>query len=82
MRTAVLYMYIYIYIYVYMSLRPSKPLRPSPMDDKLVVTTPKDLPLSSSEMSIMKQGLSFIPTPHNVDEFEICCDFEKFCPLR
>ena len=59
-------------------LRPSKPLRPSPMDDKLVVTIPKDLPLSSSEMSILKQGLSFIPTPHNVDEYEIRCDFEKF----
>ena len=59
-------------------LRPSKPLRPSPMDDKLVVTIPKDLPLSSSEMSILKQGHSFIPTPHNVDEFEIRCDFDKF----
>ena len=49
-------------------LRPSKPLRQSPMDDKLVVTIPKDLPLSSSEMSILKLGLSFIPTPHTVDE--------------
>ena len=48
------------------------------MDDKLVVTIFKDLPLSASEMSILKQGLSFIPTPHNVDEFEIRCDFEKF----
>ena len=37
-----------------------------------------DLPLSSSEMSILKQGLSFIHTPHTVDEFEIRCDFEKF----
>ena len=53
------------------------------MDDKLVVTIPKDLPLSSSEVSILKQGLSFIPTPHNVDEFEIRCDFEKFaCRMR
>ena len=47
------------------------------MDDKLVVTIPKDLPLSSSEMSILKQGLSFTPTPHTVDEFYIRCDFEK-----
>ena len=59
-------------------LRPSKPLRQSSMDDKLVVTIPKDLPLSSNEMSILKQGLSFIPTAHTVDEFEIRCDFEKF----
>ena len=62
-------------------LRPSKSLRQSPMDDKLVVTIHKDLPLSSSEMSILKQKLSFIPTPHTVDEFEICCDFEKFARL-
>ena len=48
------------------------------MDDKLVATIPRDLPLSSSDMSILKQGLSFIPTPHVVDEFEILCDFEKF----
>ena len=48
------------------------------MDDKLVVTIPKDHPLSTSEMYILKQGLSFIPTPHIVDEFEIRYDFEKF----
>ena len=50
----------------------------SPMDDTLVVTIPKDPPLSSSDMSILKQGLSFIPNPHTVDEFEIRCDFGKF----
>ena len=48
------------------------------MDDKLVVTIPIDLLLSTSEMSIPKQGLSFIPSPHTVDEFEFRCDFEKF----
>ena len=58
-----------------------KPFRQCPMDDKLVVTIHKDLPLSSSEMSILKQGLSFIPTPHTVDEFEIRCDIEKFARL-
>ena len=58
-------------------LRPSKHLRQSPMDDKLVVTIPMDLLFSSSEMSILKQGLSFIPTRHTVDEFEIRCDLEK-----
>ena len=48
------------------------------MYDKLVVTIPMDLPLSSTEMSVLKQGISFIPTPHAVDEFEICRDFDKF----
>ena len=59
-------------------LRQTKPLRQSPMDDKLVVSIPMNLPLSSSEMSILKQGLSFIYTAHTVDEFEIRCDFDKF----
>ena len=51
--------------------RPSKQLRQSPIDDKLIVTIPMDLPLSTSEMSILNRGLSFISTPHTVDEFEI-----------
>ena len=29
-------------------------------------------------MSILKQGLSFIPTPHTVDRSEIRCDLDKF----
>ena len=58
-------------------LRPSKHLRQSPMDHKLVVTIPMDLPLSAREMSILKQLHSIIPTPHTVDEFEMRCDFEK-----
>ena len=36
-------------------LRPSEPLRQSPMDHKLFVTIPMDLPLSASEMFILKQ---------------------------
>ena len=59
-------------------LRPSKSLRQSSIADKLVVTIPKDLPLSSSEMSILKRGLSFVSTPHTVDEFEMRSDYEKF----
>ena len=48
------------------------------MEDKLVVTITKDLPLSTSEMSFLKLGISFIPTPHTVHEFEIRCDFDEF----
>ena len=59
-------------------LCPSMPHRQSPMDDKPVVTISMDHPLSSSEMSILKQGHSIIHTPQTVDEFEIRCDFEKF----
>ena len=48
------------------------------MDEKLVVTIPKDFQLSTSEMSIHKRGPSFIHTSHSVDKFEISCDLKKF----
>ena len=53
------------------------PVRQYSMDDKLVVTIPKDIALSTIETTILYRGLSLISSTHTVDEFDISCDLEN-----
>ena len=41
---------------------------------KLVVTIPRDMPLTDAEKSVLSKGLSFVPVKKCIDEYEAKAD--------
>ncbi|KAK3750140.1 hypothetical protein QZH41_004546 [Actinostola sp. cb2023] len=47
-------------------------------DNKIIVTIPEDLTLTETERTVLKKGLTFVPTKNTTNEYQVKADCEKF----
>ncbi|KAK3736115.1 hypothetical protein QZH41_013536, partial [Actinostola sp. cb2023] len=46
--------------------------------NKIIVTIPEDLTLTETERTVLKKGLTFVPTKNTTNEYQVKADCEKF----
>ncbi|KAK3736563.1 hypothetical protein QZH41_003138 [Actinostola sp. cb2023] len=47
-------------------------------NNKIIVTIPEDLTLTETERTVLKKGLTFVPTKNTTNEYQVKADCEKF----